>query len=82
MVFTEKTPESPPKNLLLSIPLVHHPMLSRHGARVMESGGIEGNLLDLGDFVGHVGGSQPHCMVRVTPDFEELLEQRGLPILR
>lgn len=65
-------------HLLVPGAVVHHAVLGGHGGRVVEAGGVEGHLLDLGDAVGDVGHAQALGLVLVAPVLEELLEERRL----
>lgn len=65
-------------HLFLSAAVIHHAVLGGHGGGVVQAGGVEGHLLDLGDAVGDVGHAQALCLIFVPPVFEELLEERRL----
>lgn len=64
--------------LFLSTAVIHHAVLGGHGGGLVQAGGVEGHLLDLGDAVGNVGHAQALGLVFVPPVLEELLEERRL----
>lgn len=57
--------------------VIHHAMLSSHGAAAVEFGGVEGHLLYLGDAADGVNLTRT-CLVPFQPFKEKLLEQGGL----
>lgn len=58
--------------------VVHHAMLGSHGWVFVEFGGVEGDLLHLGDFPEDVRGAGASGLILVQPVVEELFKQRGL----
>lgn len=67
-----------PPHLNLSGAVVHHRVLGSHGGLGVEEGGVEWNLLHVGDGAQHIGLSRARGVELVLPVPEELLEQGAL----
>lgn len=58
--------------------VVHHLVLRSHGVVGVQGGGIEGDLLHLGDLPDGVGFGRARGLVLILPVTEELLEESCL----
>lgn len=76
------TPTQPRSHLFLACAIVIHAVLGGHGSGSVQSGGVEGHPLHIGDVAGEIGQAWAIRLVWVPPVLEELLEQWGLTALR
>lgn len=64
-------------NLDFAGAVIHHAVLGSHGSATMQFGGVEGDLLNVGDSTDGVGLTWACGLILVQPVKEELLKHGG-----